>query len=86
MSDTDLPSPDLSPQEALAAARTVIEQIVWCTLATVGPDGAPRCRIVHPIWDWDTATGWITSRATPLRRATSRSPTTRQLLVLVTGT
>lgn len=22
---------------------------------------------MHPVWDWDTGTGWITSRATPLR-------------------
>ena len=68
MGDTDHSTPGLSLQEAMASARPVIEQIVWCTLATVSPDGAPRCRIVHPIWDWDTATGWITSRATPLRR------------------
>jgi hypothetical protein len=51
---------------ALGEARTVIENVVWATMATVGPDGAPRTRIVHPIWDWDTGTGWVTSRATPL--------------------
>ncbi|HJR25860.1 MAG TPA: hypothetical protein VJ804_10320 [Acidimicrobiales bacterium] len=53
---------------ALAAARPVIEAVVWCTMATVGPDGAPRTRLVHPIWDWDLGIGWATSRGTPLRR------------------
>src|SRR5690349_15898415 len=53
---------------ALAVARPVIEDVVWCSMATVGPDGAPRTRVVHPIWDWDAGVGWITSRATPLRR------------------
>jgi hypothetical protein len=57
-----------SMEGALAVARPVIEQVVWCTMATVGPDGAPRTRIVHPIWDWDRGVGWITSRGTPLRR------------------
>ena len=30
-------------------------RIVWCDMATVGPDGRPRTRIVHPVWDGDTA-------------------------------
>jgi hypothetical protein len=53
---------------ALASARAVIESVVWCTMATVGPDGAPRTRIVHPIWDWERGIGWVTSRGTALRR------------------
>jgi hypothetical protein len=46
-------------------------RIVWCTVATVGSDGRPRSRILHPIWDWDGATlsGWIATSPTPLKRA-----------------
>jgi general stress protein 26 len=36
-------------------------RIVWCTLATVAPDGQPWTRVLHPIWD--AHTGWVaTSR------------------------
>jgi hypothetical protein len=30
-------------------ARTA--RIAWATVATVGADGAPRTRILHPIWE-----------------------------------
>jgi hypothetical protein len=33
--------------------------MVWCDMATVGPDGRPRTRIVHPVWEGDTT--WMTS-------------------------
>ncbi|MDJ0952927.1 MAG: pyridoxamine 5'-phosphate oxidase family protein [Acidimicrobiia bacterium] len=35
--------------------------IVWCTAATVAPNGEPRTRVLHPIWEWDgqTLTGWV---------------------------
>jgi hypothetical protein len=62
--------PLIAPPAAVAAlgdARPVIDSVVWCTLATVGPDGRPRTRVVHPIWDWETGVGWVTSRPTPLR-------------------
>ena len=49
--------------KALAHARSVIENVAWATMATVGPDGAPRTRIVHPIWDWDGGVGWIGTHA-----------------------
>jgi hypothetical protein len=43
-------------------------RIVWCTVATVGPDHRPRSRILHPIWElYDELTGWIVTRATPLK-------------------
>ena len=32
-------------------------RIVWCTLATVAPDGRPWTRVLHPIWE--AGTGWI---------------------------
>ena len=25
-------------------------RMVWCDMATVGPNGRPRTRIVHPVW------------------------------------
>jgi Pyridoxamine 5'-phosphate oxidase len=36
-------------------------RIVWCVAATTDADGAPRTRVLHPIWEWsdDTLTGWI---------------------------
>ena len=34
-------------------------RMVWCDMATVGPDGRPRTRIVHPLWEVDAA--WMTS-------------------------
>lgn len=36
-------------------------RIVWCVVATVGANGAPRTRVLHPIWEWDGAElhGWI---------------------------
>ena len=36
-------------------------RIVWCTAATVDPSGAPRTRVLHPMWQWDgeRLTGWI---------------------------
>jgi len=38
-----------------------VARIVWCTVATVGLDGAPRTRVLHPIWEGPV--GWIaTSR------------------------
>ena len=44
-------------------------RIVWCTVATVGPDHRPRSRILHPIWELaEELTGWIVTRATPIKR------------------
>lgn len=43
-------------------------RIVWCTVATVGPDNRPRSRILHPLWElYDELTGWIVTRATPVK-------------------
>ncbi|HWD82004.1 MAG TPA: pyridoxamine 5'-phosphate oxidase family protein [Kribbella sp.] len=43
-------------------------RIVWCTVATAGPDGRPRSRILHPIWEYeDGLTGWIVTRRTPVK-------------------
>ena len=47
---------DIAPAFVAMAHR-----IVWCTTATVDPDGNPRTRVLHPIWEWDgtALTGWI---------------------------
>src|SRR5262245_31704745 len=37
--------------------RARVARIAWATVATVGLDGAPRTRILHPIWEGST--GWI---------------------------
>lgn len=43
-------------------------RIVWCTVATVGPDNRPRTRILHPIWELDEQlVGWIVTRHTPVK-------------------
>jgi hypothetical protein len=43
-------------------------RIVWCTVATVGPDNRPRTRILHPIWELDEQlVGWIVTRRTPVK-------------------
>jgi hypothetical protein len=45
--------------------------IVWATVATVGPDGRPRSRILHPYWDWDGAavSGIVATEPTDVKRA-----------------
>jgi general stress protein 26 len=46
-------------------------EIVWCTVATVDPQGRPRSRVLHPIWEWDgkQLTGWIATGRTPIKQA-----------------
>ncbi len=62
------------PNDALdRAAPAFVEmahRIVWCTVATVGPDGQPRTRVLHPLWTWDgeRLTGVIATGPTPLKR------------------
>lgn len=53
---TVAPITDVAPNLIAIAHR-----IVWATVATVSADGAPRTRILHPIWefDGDALRGWI---------------------------
>lgn len=46
-------------------------RIVWATVATTQPDGEPRTRILHPLWEWDGSelTGWIATAPTAIKRA-----------------
>lgn len=47
----------------------IAHRIVWCTVATVDPTGAPRTRVLHPIWEWDgeRLTGWIATDPTSVK-------------------
>jgi general stress protein 26 len=47
--------------EIAPAFVDVAHRIVWCTVATVDTSGAPRTRVLHPIWEFDgeRLTGWI---------------------------
>ncbi|HEY8525694.1 MAG TPA: pyridoxamine 5'-phosphate oxidase family protein [Acidimicrobiales bacterium] len=64
-------------QEIAPAFVAMAHRIVWATVGTVGPDGRPRTRILHPYWEWDgtTLTGVIaTSPLSPKRRDLDRTP------------
>ena len=41
------------------------KRTIWATMATVGPSGRLRSRLVHPLWE--SATGWITTGAASLK-------------------
>lgn len=47
--------------ETAPAFVDMAHRIVWASVATVAPDGAPRSRILHPFWVWDGSTlvGWV---------------------------
>lgn len=54
--------------ELAEPASRIASEVVWATMATVGPDGAPRTRVVHPVLLWDgVPMGWVTSRPSALR-------------------
>jgi hypothetical protein len=57
--------------ETAPAFVEMAHRIVWCTVATVDPDGRPRTRILHPIWEWDgeRLRGWIATGRTPIKAA-----------------
>lgn len=59
-----------STEDIAAAARAVVERVVWCTVATVSPDGAPRTRLMHPVWFWtdEAPSALVSARPTPLKR------------------
>lgn len=57
--------------EVIEVARPIVERIVWCTVTTVGPDGSPRSRLMHPVWFWDgdETSALVTARPTPIKVA-----------------
>lgn len=57
--------------ETAPAFVKMANQIVWASVATVGRNGRPRSRILHPIWQWDgqQLVGWIATSPTAVKRA-----------------
>jgi hypothetical protein len=49
----------------------IAHRIVWCIAATVDPTGAPRTRVLHPIWEWDgeRLTGWVATSPESVKAA-----------------
>ena len=58
-------------RDVASAFREMAHSIVWCTVATVDPDGRPRSRVLHPFWEWhdDRLVGWIATGPTLPKRA-----------------
>jgi hypothetical protein len=58
-------------QEVVDLARPIIERVIWATVATVGPDGRPRTRLMHPVWFWDdeAPVALVSARPTALKLA-----------------
>jgi hypothetical protein len=50
---------------------SMAHRIVWATVATTDPQGRPRTRVLHPIWertDDGGIVGWIATGPTALKR------------------
>ena len=64
-----MPTAPASLADVTAAARPVVERIVWCAVASVSPIGEPRSRLMHPVWWWDgpAPVALVTARTTPLK-------------------
>jgi Pyridoxamine 5'-phosphate oxidase len=60
-----------SYQDTGDAFMHMAHRIVWATVATVQPDGQPRSRILHPIWEWagDRFVGWVATSRTEIKTA-----------------
>ena len=58
--------------DLLPHARAIADDIVWATMTTVGTDGRPRGRVVHPVWQWTEEAagpiGYLTTRPTPVKQ------------------
>ena len=58
-------------RETAEGFQRMAHEIVWCSVATVEPDGRPRTRVLHPYWEWEDEhlVGWIATGPTPLKVA-----------------
>jgi hypothetical protein len=63
--------PRVSLAEIAPRFVEMAHNIVWCSVATVDEQSRPRSRILHPLWEWDGEhlVGWVTTEATPIKRA-----------------
>jgi hypothetical protein len=62
----------VTPLELIAPAFVeMAHSIVWASVATVGPDGRPVSRVLHPIWSWNGSrlVGWIATSPTAVKRS-----------------
>src|SRR5215831_6608294 len=52
-------------------AVTVARRVVWCAFTTVAPDGRPRNRVMHPVWEriGGGLRGWVTTRRSTVKTA-----------------
>lgn len=66
-----MPSRRAELTETCELARLTVERIVWATVATAGTDGAPRTRIMHPVWFWEgeVPRALVSARRTPVKVA-----------------
>ena len=66
-----MPSAPAHLADVVDVARPIVERIVWSSVATVGPDGGPRSRLLHPVWTWDgdVPTALVAVRRTPVKVA-----------------
>ncbi len=57
--------------ESASAFVDIAHRVVWASVSTVDPDGRPRSRVLHPIWEWDgeSLVGWIGTGQTPVKTA-----------------
>jgi hypothetical protein len=55
--------------DALRDAVDVAHRLVWATVTTVGNDGRPRVRVMHPIWveHEGSLEGLVLTRPTPIK-------------------
>ncbi len=60
-----------SLREIAPAFMDMAHQIVWASVSTVSPEGRPRSRVLHPLWQWDgdKLVGWVATAPTPLKRS-----------------
>jgi hypothetical protein len=64
-----MPTSRVPYDDVIEVARPIVERIIWCTVTTVSPGGAPRSRLMHPVWYWDDDTPYalVTARPTSLK-------------------
>jgi hypothetical protein len=64
-----VPSSPAPLAEVVAAARPVVERVVWCTVATASAGGEVRTRLMHPVWWWDgdAPVALVSARRTPVK-------------------
>ena len=62
----------MTPLAEIAPAFVeMAHSIAWASVATVDPNGRPRSRILHPIWEWNGTDliGWIATSPSPIKHA-----------------